>query len=149
LRFALVKEDNEIQNLKYSSLCSSGDTDYIYKNATGIMDPTAENNMKLKDLVGEITQISNYDKSPDCLNVVIRYYLNEGNSEMARNYFNILTLLYEKNSQIKLTIINGDANHRTYEQLSAEVAFLESNVAKSRENASNNPWNNDPSLKEE
>lgn len=145
----LIIENNEKNKKKLAGLCSSGDTSYVYQTASGIMSSSTENNAKLKIVVDEINQISGYDNSPDCLNIIVRYYLNEGNAEMARAYFDKLTIAYAENGQKKLTLVEGDVENRTYEQLKSQVEFLESNVSILKDNSSKDPWNNDPSLKEE
>ena len=76
---------------KLKSACTSSASGILLE-ASSFLAP--EKSTELKPIVEKIRALPNYDKDPNCLNVVVIYYINTTDPKNAREMFDKLTKVY-------------------------------------------------------
>lgn len=106
------------------------------KSAGGILEQAApllpaEKHQELEPLVSRIRSIKNYDKDPNCLNVVVNYYINISDYDKAAQYMEMLTNVYDPSEGFSLAL---GTSSKSIEELEGDVSFLKGQ----KEEATNN-----------
>ncbi|HTE22434.1 MAG TPA: hypothetical protein VK674_05340 [Candidatus Limnocylindria bacterium] len=82
---------------------------------------------KLEPAVGEIEQIPGYDQDPNCLFVVLTYYINISDAAKARELLNKLEKVYTPSEGYETVIVE---QAKTPKELRPMVKFLEEEAAR-------------------
>lgn len=105
-------------------------SDALLHKASGSLD--ASKVQKLKPVVAEVQSIKGYDSDPDCLNIVVTYYINLGDPQNAGVYLTKLQQVYNPkvgfNPKLGTTVIN-------IQMLKDKVAFLQKAQDELRKNS--------------
>lgn len=81
------------QNDKYSTACTD-------KSANGVLDKSVaylqpQQHLELGKLVDQISTLPDVDKDPNCLAVMVTYYINITDQIKAKQYYDQLKLVYQ------------------------------------------------------
>lgn len=92
---------------------------------------TANKHLDLKPIAEQVAAKPDHDKSPTCLYVLTRYYLDESDPVLARQYFDKLQAVYQDNKGYGKSL--GD-NPLKPGELKKSVEFLENQVENFKQN---------------
>lgn len=117
------------QNNKYSTACTD-------KSANGVLNKTVpyfqpNQYQELGKLVDQITTYPNFDKDPNCLAILMTYYINISDNVKAREYYDKLVVVYQPKKGYDKSI---KAYAKTPEYYLSMVQFLEKQAEQSKKN---------------
>lgn len=103
--------------------------DELLTEAAGVLE--ASKYMELRTVVDKIQALPSYEEDPNCLNVVVTYYINTSDYTQAKSYMDKLEAAYRASRGFSPLL--GD-QAKTIETLRADVEFLEKLEEQFRQN---------------
>ena len=110
------KTNNNKANNVNVTVCN----DELLNNVSGVL--TAENVELLMPLAQDIQKMTNYEKDPNCLNVVITYFIHISDFNNARAHLDKLEVVYKEDQGFSSKLGN---NAKSLATLRLNVNFLE------------------------
>jgi len=90
--FYKIEHRHSPQNLVAGPACSSTASGNVLQQAAGEISST--NVVQLQTSVTKIMGLPNYQQDPNCLYVIVKYYLVGGNGSQAQKYLTLLNKVY-------------------------------------------------------
>lgn len=117
------------KNTQTSSSCNGKNDNPIYINAAKVINPQAS--AKLKVVVDQISTSSGSNKDPNCMYIATVYYLNIGDSNNARLYFDKFNKVYD--SKVGLVKVLAASQINT-NRLKQSIEIIENSSKQSKSN---------------
>ena len=112
--------------------CDDHSENGILYLASGQLDP--KDTTKLKDIVYNIENIKDFDKNPDCLNIVTTYYINISDYASSQKYLDKLNTVYDPSKGFS-SVIERSGNAKTIESIRSDVTFLKQQTDNTKKNS--------------
>jgi hypothetical protein len=95
-------------------------SDELLQQAAAFYNPSQT--LKLKTIVNKVTSLKRYERDPNCLNIVVTYYINVGDSTNAHTYLDKLQKVYNPKKGFSQYL---DGKVRTIDTLRQNVDYLD------------------------
>ncbi len=116
------------------SQCSDGVGSPLLKEASANLNP--DKSAQLAPIVSTIQALDGYEKYPNCLNIIVTYYINTTDYNNAKNNMDKLEAVYDSEKGFSKEL---GGNSKSIETLRGNIKFLEKFADNIRKNAEKNP----------